>query len=194
MSKIAFSNKSDLIVNSANEVNKVTASNLNEIKASVNSIYDTQGWIRYQDTVNNSANKQTLTASIDNTITIVDADPIDQYKPAIIGSSQLWTGNKITPYAIGDNYIVRLDFSASINTLQGYFDIKVDIDGLIGNVFNAVQTFPKGSNEDHKFSYTFLIYTLETFITNGGEIFINPSNTMLIWDKSILITKLPINA
>lgn len=190
MTKISYTNKVDTVTNPSAEPNKVTADDLNEIKSSVNSLYDSQGWIRYRDTVNDSSNKQVLTESIDNTITIVDLSPIDTYKPAIIGSDELWTGNKITPYSIGDSYLVRLDFKASIDNVTGFFDLKVDIDGLIGSVYESVNIFPKGRNVEHVFSYTFSIYTLDTFVSNGGNIFINPSHEMLIWDKAILITRI----
>lgn len=189
MSKIAFTDKVDSVTNPNPAINKVTAGNMNEIKVSVNDLYDSIGWINYRDTVHTVSNKQALTAGIDNTITIVDADPIDSYKPVVIGSNELWQGNKITPHAIGDFYNVRFYFKASISNPNGYFEIKIDIDGAVGNVFNSVELFPKGGNITHAFSRSIALYSLDTFVANGGNIFINPSHSMDIWDKGIVISR-----
>ena len=40
MGKVTFSNKIDLTVSGIAEVNKVTASNINEVKSSINQAYD----------------------------------------------------------------------------------------------------------------------------------------------------------
>lgn len=189
MTKVTFANKVDTVSNPAPQINKATASDFNELKASINAIYESSGWIAYIDSVNTSANKQVLTAEIDNNITIVDADPIDTYKPLTLGSAELWQGNKITPKAVGDTYTIRLDFKASINNLQGYFDLKLDIDGAIGDILIRNETFPKGANVEHGFSLTSLIYCLDTFFANGANIQINPSHEMLIWDKVLVIQR-----
>ena len=189
MSLITFDDKVDSISNPAPRVNKVIADDINQLKQGVDYFYNLDGWVRYQDTGDSEGSPQVLTASTDNVITIVDADPIDDEKPIDLGANQLWTGNKITPIRRGDVYLIRFDFLADIDNVSGYFDYKIDIDGSIGVIFNKSFTFPKGSGVTHGFSFTEMIYTLDTFILNGGNIVINPSHTMNIWNKSITIQR-----
>lgn len=190
MSLITFDNKVDSVSNANPRINKVIADDINQLKNGVNYFYNLGGWVRYFDSVHTVGSPQTLTASTDNVITIVDVDPLNDQKPVDLGSDQLWTGNKITPITAGDAYMIRLDFKASIADANGYFDLKIDIDGLIGVIFSRVQNFPKGSGTEHQFSFSELIYTADTFKTNGGNIVINPSAEMTIYDKSILIHRI----
>jgi hypothetical protein len=190
MARITFTDKVDSIINPLPEINKVIADDLNSLKASINDIYDAKGWMVYTDIVNDVNNKQTLVSDIDNIITIVDITPIDDYKPLALGDGNLWVGNKITPMAIGDTYIMRIDFSAQISNSNGFFDFKIDINGLIGNILTKVETFPRGANVAQRFSFTTNIFCRETFFTNGGNLQINPSHTMLIWDKQITLERI----
>jgi len=240
MAKITYTDKVDSITNPLPAINKVVSADLNEIKTSVNALYDGQdtqdeaialntakvsfpeapsdgtpyarqdagwvasssgsaqvqalldstGWMRYLDTVNNEGNKQTLTAAIDNDLTIVDASPLEAFKPVALGTGDLWAGNKITPMAIGDTYLLRIDFTAEISNVSGYCELKIDIGGAIGDIISRTITFPKGANVAQKFSVAFSVYTLDTFFANGGSIQINPSHTMLIWDKILQIERI----
>lgn len=190
MTKIAYATKVTAIANSLPEVNKVTSANMNEVKASVNALYDEVGWVKYTDSVNTISNKQELTAGQENIITIVDAAPDESQIPVAIGSHELFLLNKIKPYTVGDSYIIRIDFEASINNANGYFDAKIDVGGGIGYILKRAEVFPKGANVTQPFSTTDYIYVGSTFILNGGTILINPSHTMLIWNKAISIHRL----
>lgn len=190
MTKITYDTKVTAITNTLPEINKVTSANMNEVKASVNALYDEVGWVKYTDSVNTVSNKQTLTAGQENIITIVDASPIVSQKPVAIGAHELFLLNKIRPFTEGDGYIIRIDFDASINNANGYFDAKIDVGGGIGYILKRAEVFPKGANVTQPFSTTDYIYVDSPFILNGGTILINPSHTMLIWNKAISIHRI----
>ncbi len=190
MSKITYVAKEFARTNPLPEKNKVTDANLNEIKASVNALYDEVGWVKYTDSVNTVSNKQTLTAGQENIITIVDSNPIISQKPVAIGAHNLFSLNKIRPFTSGDGYLIRIDFDASTSNANGNFDAKIDVGGGIGYILKRAEVFPKGSNVTQPFSTTDYIYVLDTFFANGGTILINPSHTMLIWNKAISIHRL----
>jgi hypothetical protein len=189
MTKIIFTDKVDSITNPAPAINKVVADDLNSIKAAMNQLYDSRGWMVYRDTVNSAISKQTLTALIDNNVTIVDPAPLAEEKPVALGTGNLWVGNKITPMAEGDTYTLRVDFTAEIANVSGVFDLKIDIGGGLGDILNRVETFPRGANTPQRFSFTINIFIRNTFIVNGGNLQINPSHDMLIWDKQITIDR-----
>ena len=187
MSLITFGNKVDTVSNPSPDINKVQASDINALKNGINYFYDLGGYVIYTDSVHTEGDPQVLTASTDNDITIVDASPNKTQAPNDLGSDELWTANKITPITVGDAYLVRFEFNAKIANSAGWFDMKIDINGLIGDIFTQVQTFPKGADTEHGFSVTNLIYTLDTFKANGGTIQINPSHEMEIYDKVVTI-------
>lgn len=190
MAKIAYSNKVGLISNPANAQNKVSDADMNEIKTSVNALYNVAGWVEYKDLTNTVSNKQSLTAGQETALTIDGASTIKTYKPLGMGNSELWAGNKITPLALGDAYSIRIDFNADIANANGYFDFGIYIDGAIGYAVQDTYTFPKGSGVAHRYSLNFLIYCLATFLANGGELRINPSHTMQVWDKRIILSRI----
>lgn len=190
MAKIAYSNKVGLIANPANAQNKVSDADMNEIKTSVNALYNVAGWVEYKDLTNTVSNKQSLTAGQQNALTIDGASTIKTYKPLGMGTSELWASNKITPLALGDAYQIRIDFQAEIANANGYFDFGIYIDGAVGYAVQDSYTFPKGSNVAHRFSLNYLIYCLDTFLANKGELRVNPSHTMLVWDKRIILSRI----
>lgn len=168
---------------------KLTASEANSIVSSINALYDSLGWMTFTDTIHTELNKQTILAEVPTTLTIVDSTPIDEYKPTIIGDNLLWTGNKITPHAVGDTYTLRIDFTASIDNSQGYFGLAIDVNGAIGEILSKDSVFPKERNTPHEFSFTIKVFCRETFVQNGGEIKITPSHDMLIWNKRIFLDR-----
>jgi hypothetical protein len=190
MAKITYTDKVSIVSNPNPLPNKVTSNDLNEIKTSVNALYDVTGHIVYTDEVNDTNNKQVLTANISNVITIVDTDPDKSQSPLALGNGDLWVGNKITPIAEGDGYVLRIDFVGSISNVDGHFDLKIDIDGLIGVILSSSEVFPKGANIAQDFSRTYVIYIRDTFKLNGGNIIIVPSHTMNIWNKTIVLNRI----
>jgi hypothetical protein len=190
MTKIAYTNKVALASNPVAEINKVTDANMNEIKTSVNKLYDVAGWVEYKDLTNTSSNKQSLTAGQETALTIDGASTIKTYKPLDMGTAELWASNKITPLRLGDTYSIRIDFNAEIANSNGYFDFGIYIDGAIGYAIQDTYTFPKGAGTAHRFSLNYTIYCLQTFLTNGGILRINPSHTMLVWDKRIILSRI----
>lgn len=190
MTRITYSTKSQGVVSPLPEDKKYTFQNANEVKTSVNALYDMQGQVVYRDSVHTQGSPQVLLANQDNIITIVDPSPNREVAPPVIGNSELWVGNKITPFKLYDSYVYRLGFTASINNTTGYFNIYTDINGLVGKIFGDNKNFPKGANVEHPFSFTSYIFCRDTFTTNGGNIVINPSHQMLIWDKTIVIHRL----
>ena len=190
MAKIAYENKVSLRANPTESKYKVADSDMNEIKTSVNALYNVAGWVEYKDLTNTVSNKQSLTAGQQNALTIDGASTIKTYKPLGMGTAELWANNKITPLALGDAYQIRIDFQAEIANANGYFDFGIYIDGAIGYAVQDTFTFPKGSGVAHRFSLNFLIYCLDTFLANKGELRVNPSHTMLVWDKRIILSRI----
>lgn len=188
MAKITYATKSSIVTNDVPVTNQWRDVDANEVKASVNHLYDNLGWERYFDATNTVSNKQSLTALQDNIITIDGATSIVDQSPAIV-HNPLWASNKIRAISSGDAYDLRVDFQASIANSEGWFEISINIGGEFGKIVINTFLFPKGPNVAHYYSIAQKIYTGDTFVTNGGQIIIEPSHTMQIWDKSIYIER-----
>lgn len=144
------------------------------------------GWETYTDT-DTEGSPQVLVASQDNIITIDTVGIISQAP----NGHRLWntSTNKIVPFASGDSYTFRLNFKAKIANVSGYFTMKLDIGGSQGVILERASTFPKGANTEQAFSSTNMVFSLDTFLANGGIIKINPSHTMDIYSKTLFIER-----
>lgn len=185
--KITFEDKEDKRLNPALRKNKVIGADLNEIKNSVNYLYDVNGWSEYKDTQHTSISPQDISANQETLITINAGSVIDEQEPLDDG---LWFDNGLRPIKRGDGYLLRVDFSAKIVNSDGFFDMGLFVGGSVGFAFQNTFRFPKGNNVAHKFSFTQFIYTLDTFVTNGGFLKVTSSHNMSMWDKRVIICKI----
>ena len=152
-------------------------------------IGDTQvSWANYADDQYDTGSRLSLTGGVRVKLPNNAANTINTYMPSGVefydGISQ-----KITPAAVGETYELRINFKGESSTNNNYAAIELDIGGTQGTIIERTITFPRGSNVEHSFSTTTSIFCLETFITNGGEIFITPNNQIQVWDISFMLVR-----
>lgn len=190
MDKILFANKSSIVTNSVSVENQWRAEDANEVKSVVNPLVDYVnglGWERYFDGTHTELSPQTLTAGIENLITIDGATSLVSQSPLDVGP--MWSANTLNAVGLNDMLMIRIDFKGKISNADGSFEISMDIGGDVGLVFLKAERFRRGANIEQPFFFAVPIYTGSTFLENGGQIFINPSHTMEIYGKSILIQR-----
>ena len=91
MAKITYSAKFDNVTSDLPRINKVIAADMNEIKDSVNALYESiGGWVDYEDSAT-SATPINLTANVwtDLTNDKAGSGTITTYKPSFI-TGDLW--------------------------------------------------------------------------------------------------------
>ncbi len=151
------------------------------------------GWASYIDGTYTSGNPLIISQGLTSTITVDSASTITTHLPD--GVTSFWdeVNNKITPDNEGDAYVVRIDFTAFTDNQNGVAEIILDIGGTIGAVFSRTITFPRGtgSTNAREISNTNLVYTLGTFIANGGTFSLESiSGTTSIYDIVITISRI----
>jgi hypothetical protein len=124
MAKITFTNKTDNQTSALAEIYKVTAANVNEIKTSVNALYDTLGGVVHYEDAATSVTPINLTAATwtDLTNDKAGSGSFTTYKPTYI-TGDLWDSATNTidldEVPVGKVIQVRVDYdltTGSANT------------------------------------------------------------------------------
>lgn len=143
---------------------------VNTLNSNVNALKNKTGWANYADTGNSFAIDDTATK-----ITIDSATVIDQYLPLEIrGTGKLWdeVNNKIKPISVGDAYEIRFNFTVAGKSNPNRVDVMLDIGGgaTPTNVISSIAVTLEKTVPFDKY-ITIPIFSLDTFIANGGQIF-----------------------
>jgi hypothetical protein len=119
----------------------------------------------------------------------------DSYLPYVIrGVDTLWDSstNKLKPINIGDSYLVRIDLPVTSETgSPTEATLSLDIGGSASptTVINT-HYHPTGKSTPYTMTFSLDIFTLGTFLTNGGQVFINTDSGSITVDKpAIKVTR-----
>lgn len=90
----------------------------------------------------------------------------------------------------GDALLFTVDFTATPTGggAATYVESWVDIGGAIGELYRRIVTFPKGAGVERKVTFTTLAYTLDTWESNKGAIYIDADGTADIKDIRVVIS------
>jgi hypothetical protein len=191
MSKITYTDKVDNTVSQLPDINKVKAADLNEIKTSVNAIYDDKGGFANYEDVATITTPIVLSA---NTWTNITNDKqgehtTEVYKPAYVTGS-LWNSatSKIdlSEVAVGKVVLIKVDFEivqTSNNTiLQGQL-----IGG--GHTMQLLTTEMKFASGTHHYSITNMVYVEDAAMQTAGlNIQLKTSSNSQVEMHNIMIT------
>lgn len=90
----------------------------------------------------------------------------------------------------GASLLVTLDFKAKpTNANTTYLEDWIDIGGAVGELYRRIVSFPKGNGVERPITHTTMVYTLDTWELNGGELLIEAVNTCDIYDKRVVIAQ-----
>lgn len=150
-----------------------------------------QGWAFYDDSTYTSGSP----LNVNNTRAQVSIDGLGSFTEKRFlptDTSDFWdtTNDEITPENVGDAYEVRLDFTAVAGSNADKFDIELDI-GDGSSVIILDQTFEmnKGQGNIEVFAWNAPIFTLETFVANGGKFYINTTDDIDFYNFGLFIKR-----
>lgn len=148
------------------------------------------GWVNIADTEFTSGSPQLLTA----TRTPFESNGLGSatntvYKRNL--SMNIFGGSVLMPMTPGVPFHLRLSFKVIPNQANSYILLELDIGpGGVGiPIVARTISLPRGAGIEHSISVAFPIYCLETFVTNGGRLFLTMStgDTASLYDRSIFI-------
>ena len=194
MSKITFSNKIDNQTSQLPAINKIAASDVNEIKTSVNQLYDDKGGFAFYEDNN------TLTspiAVISETWTDLTNDKsgsgtLTTYKPSYV-TGDLWdsANNKIKLDQVpnGKIIILRTDFNYTAGSSNQHLDARIYFPDIDKELHFLHVNLESHHAEDH-FVNTMQFYTDSNIQEGDVKIQLKSSGNGSIVVNSFLITVL----
>jgi hypothetical protein len=147
------------------------------------------GWAFYQDSEYTSDNKLSINNSIEQiTINGLGSNTVKDYLP--IGVDDFWKDNAFAPTSIGDSWQFRLDFECSSNSSSNQFDVTLDIgDGSPSIVIIDETKLFRKSGDSQYYSIDLNLYTLDTFVENGGRLYIETGDDLHFWNFGLFIKR-----
>ena len=135
---------------------------------------DDLGWAQYGDTQYTPVNPFIVTAGSRVKLPNNGLAVINKELPLGVASLYDLTNQKILGIADGDGYLLRVNFKCYTDSQNGFAELSLDIGGTLGEIIEALIIFPRGtgSNNVRPYSSTTLTYSLGTFVSNGGDVFI----------------------
>jgi hypothetical protein len=159
-------------------------------------LYNVNGWAYYQDAATTPATQSITTTPSKLQIDGAGANSESGYLPyEIRGSSELWdtTNDEITPIGIGDSYSLRIDFTITAESGNpNEIKLELDIGGGASPTIVIVDRYVNtGKTTPYDVSVGFPIFTLSTFNTNAGQIFLSTdTGTVTIGARGISIYRI----
>tara|TARA_R110000822_G_scaffold37665_4_gene105290 strand:- start:96 stop:722 length:627 start_codon:yes stop_codon:yes gene_type:complete len=154
------------------------------------------GWAFYVENQSPTSTQTINTVSSKMVIDGAGATSTSAYLPyQIRGISELWdtVNNKITPINIGDGYTIRVDFEVTGKTgAPNDVLFQLDIGGGVAPSNDIIsRTISTSKAPPFSVSIGLPIFSLSTFKTNGGQIFLTTdSGTVEITKRQISIHRI----
>lgn len=148
------------------------------------------GWAQYADDSLSSGSPQVVNEGVTAVLTNNAANVISSQLPN--GVTSLYDGAKITPENSGDMYMIRINLTAFTSSQNGVLEIALDIGGTQNVILAKDVSFPRGTGlaNARDISESFLVYSLGTFVANGGEIKVTSvTGNTSIYDVTYVISR-----
>ena len=174
MAKINFTNKTDNSTSELAEIYKITAANVNEIKTSVNALYDTLGGFAYYEDAATSGTPINLTADTwtDLTNDKAGSGTLTTYKPSYV-TSDLWDSatNSIDLDEIpaGSVVLVRNDYDITTGSANTRMDSRLYFPDNSKSVEFSHDTIASSGTEV-RYSRTTQFFVTDAIKTSGVKI------------------------
>jgi len=162
----------------------------------VQKLYDTPGWGFYVEDQTVASTQIITTTSTLLQIDGLGATSNNSYLPhEIRGISELWDSatSKILPINIGDGYTLRMDLEITAKSgSPTELVLDLDIGGLATPTINIVERIiGTGKTPPYTVSVGLPFFSLTTFLTNGGQVFLRTdTGTVTLTKRQISIHRI----
>ena len=174
MAKITFTNKTDNTTSALADIYKVSAADVNEIKTSVNALYDTLGGFAFYEDATTSGTPINLGQ---NTYTDLTNDKagsgtLTTYKPSYV-TGDLWDSATNTidldEIPVGSVVLVRIDYDITTGTANTRMDSRVYFPDTSKSLEFAHDLI-SSSGDEVRYSRTTQFFVTAAIKTTGAKI------------------------
>lgn len=145
------------------------------------------GWAYYQDSQYTQASPLSITSGRTQ-ITNNTLGPVTDTNNLPTSVTSWFYGNKFTPNAINDAFILRLDFTATAGSPADKFNLELEV-GSGDIIFSPTLEMNKGSGTRHYFSVSIPVWVGSNFLANGGKFYINTTSSFTIDTVGLYINR-----
>lgn len=161
----------------ADQINIPSTGAWGTVSTALNSMFDIifgrTGWANYADDEFVQGNPLVVSQGTEivlpnNAATVIESQiPFDY--------TQLYSGSRVLSNNIGDTFTVRVTFKAFGSNNNSGFNLKFDISALADGS-NIISTIPtrmiagSGQNNEQTYTTSFDLFSLNTYVDNGGVI------------------------
>lgn len=146
-----------------------------------------RGWEQISDTQYTPSNRLQINTNNRTKIPNNAGSVINSQLPDGVISFWDSANNKLAPDRVGDFYLGRLTFNATPNKNNSSALIELDIGGTQGVIYSTTENFVRGAGNPQQIVVSLPIYTLGTFVQNGGEFYFTGSERFFLDTISIVI-------
>jgi hypothetical protein len=192
MAKITFTNKTDNQTSALAEIYKVTAANVNEIKTSVNALYDLIGGFVFYEDAATAVTPINITADTwtDLTNDKAGSGTLTTYKPTYI-TGDLWDSATNTidldEVANGKVVVVRTDFEYTPDSSNQHIDARLYFPDISKELHFLHGDLASQHDENH-FVHTMQFYVDSNIQTSDVKIQVQASGSGDLKVNGFMIT------
>ena len=174
MAKITFTNKTDNQTSALAEIYKVTAANVNEIKTSVNALYDDQGGFAFYEDAATSVTPINLTQDTwtDLTNDKAGSGSLTTYKPTYI-TGDLWDSATntidLSEVPVGKVILIRNDYDVTAGAANTRMDSRLYFPDTSKSIEFAHDLI-SSSGDEVRYSRTTQFFVTAAIKTTGVKI------------------------
>ncbi len=174
MAKIDFTNKTDNSTSALAEIYKVTAANVNEIKSSVNALYDTLGGFAYYEDTATTATPINLTVDTytDLTNDKAGSGTLTTYKPSYV-TGDLWDSATntidLSELTEGKVVLVRIEYDITTGSANTRMDSRLFFPDTNKSLEFSHDTIASSGTEV-RYSRTTQFFVTDAIKTSGVKI------------------------
>jgi len=143
---------------------------------------DKLGWAQFTDSQYTSASPLTIPA---NTRTLLPNNANGILNPFGPPTSSGWiTAGTFNPDAVGDFYLIRTTLTVDPTLNNRNFTVELDIgDGITPiNIWSQTYRLARGAGVNTPLSIVIPVYTLSTFLANGGKVYVTCDGEINVFD------------
>jgi len=147
------------------------------------------GWRQFNDTEFTEESPRTIPANTRTKITIDALSGVSTNAPDV--SVGWWNSGtqKFMPDSSGDFYVSRLSFIADPTLNNRNLTLELDIGGSFGTIWSKTVRLARGAGVDTQIAENINVYTLGTFVANGGEFYVTCDGEFNLYTTILILNK-----